>query len=81
MKVILEGKRKNTQETERMTDGTKINKENKMIYRIIQKASSKVEYQPLKLIQSLGIFMKKVQMQDKDKKQGNKSKTQGSKNK
>ena len=71
MKVILEGKRKNTQETERMTDGTKINKENKMIYRIIQKASSKVEYQPLKL-QSLGIFMKKVQMQDKDKKQGNK---------
>lgn len=74
MKVILEGKRKNTQETERMTDGTKINKENKMIYRIIQKASSKVEYQPLKL-QSLGIFMKKVQMQDKDKKQGNKSKT------
>lgn len=74
MKVILEGKRKNTQETERMTDGTKINKENKMIYRIIQKASYKVEYQPLKL-QSLGIFMKKVQMQDKDKKQGNKSKT------
>ena len=74
MKVILEGQRKNTQETERMTDGTKINKENKMIYRIIQKASSKVEYQPLKL-QSLGIFMKKVQMQDKDKKQGNKSKT------
>lgn len=81
MKVILEGKRKNTQETERMTDGTKINKENKMIYRIIQKASSKLEYQPLKLIQSLGIFMKKVQMQDKDKKQGNKSKTQGSENK
>ena len=74
MKVILEGQRKNTQETERMTDGTKINKENKMIYRIIQKASYKVEYQPLKL-QSLGIFMKKVQMQDKDKKQGNKSKT------
>ena len=35
MKVILEGKRKNIQETERMTDFSKINKENKMIYRII----------------------------------------------
>ena len=35
MKVILEGQRKNIEETERMIDCKKINQENKMIHRII----------------------------------------------